>query len=280
MNTGRLVAVCWKWVDRRPDIDPLTGAVESGDARFGGVSDADAAALEWALRTAEVWNATVRVVSAGGVEVERALRDALAAGAHDVVRLDMDQQTTSGVIAGALADAVADAHLVWCGDYSLDRGSGSVPAFLAARRGAASALGVVGVEVHDDRVQVLRRLDGGRREVLDVMPPAVVSVEGSAASLRRAGVAATLRAERADIPVIAGPPTPDTPHRPLRPFRPRPRTVPAPRGTTALDRVRELTGVGTAAASHRTEVVVLEPRAAAERLLQELRDRGAGGVAT
>lgn len=278
MSTPMLLAVCWKWIDRRPDIDPLTGAVQSGDPRFGGVSEADAAALELALRTAETWGAHVRVVTAGGPEADRALRDALAAGAHDVVRVDMDARAPSAVTAAALADAVGDAAVVWCGDYSPDRGSGATPVFLAAHRGAESAFGVVGVEVLGDRLQVVRRLDGGRREVLEVMPPAVVSVEGSVASLRRAPLAATLRAEGHVVHVVNGPTIADVPHRPLRPFRPRPRGVPAPRGATALDRVRELTGAMATPSSNRTEVVHMEPRAAAERILEELRDRGAGVV--
>lgn len=275
MTAVRRLAVCWKWVDRRPDIDPLTGAVQAGDARFGGVSEADAAALELALRAAETWGATVTVVTAGGPDAERALRDALAAGAHHVIRIDMNAETSSAVTAAALAEMVADADIIWCGDYSSDRGSGSVPAFIAARRGAASGLGAVQVDVDGDDLRVIRRLDGGRREHLAVSAPAVISVEGSAAHLRRAPLAGTLRAEREPIPVVAGPVSPDAPHRPMRPFRPRPRPVAPPDGTTALDRVRQLTGAG-AATSNRTEVVELEPRAAAERILRELRDRGAG----
>lgn len=274
-----VVAVCWKWVDRRPDIDPLTGSVQHGDARFGGVSEADAAALEVALRTADIWNARVRVVSAGGADADRALRQALAAGAHEVHRIDMDSQAASATVAAALADAVADAVVVWCGDYSPDRGSGSVPAFLAARLGAASALGAVQVTAEDavGTLRVVRRLDGGRREVSAVTAPAVVSVEGSVATLRRGPLAATLQAERADICVTAGPAVPEVPHRPMRPFRPRARTLPPPSGDSALERVRILTGSTGATSSNRTEVVELEPVEAAQRILRAVASWGSGG---
>jgi electron transfer flavoprotein beta subunit len=280
-----LLAVCWKWVDHRPDINAVTGAVDSGDARFGGVSEADAAALEMALQVAQAWNARVRVVTAGGSDAERALRDALAAGAHEVLRVDLDPRVSSAVAAGALAEVVADAAVVWCGDYSVDRGSGSVPAFVAARLGWASALGAIAVDVHEtgdpgglcDGLRVVRRLDGGRREVLTVSAPAVVSVEGSVATLRRAALASMLRAERADIPTVNGPTAPEISHHPLRPFRPRARALAAPQGATALDRVRQLTGSSGDVSSSRTEVVTLEPRAAAERILHELQSWGAGG---
>lgn len=276
-----LLAVCWKWVDRRPDINAVTGAVENADARFGGVSEADAAALEMALQVAHAWGGRVRVVTAGGSDADRALRDALAVGAHEVLRVDLDPRVTSAVVAGALAEVVSDAAVVWCGDYSADRGSGSVPAFVAARLGRASAFGAVAVDLPEngDRttLRVVRRLDGGRREVLAMAVPAVVSVEGSVATLRRAPLASMLRAERAEIPTVTWPVALETHRSSQRPFRPRARALAAPQGLTALDRVRQLTGSSGDVSSTRAEVVTLDPRAAAERILHELNRWGAGG---
>ena len=90
--------------------------------------------------------------------------------------------------------------LVLCGDLAADRATGSFPAFLAASLGAEQALGCVRLEPVDDRtLRVHRRLDGGRREVLMVRPPAVVSVEAAGVRLRRAGLPATLaRAKHRD----------------------------------------------------------------------------------
>ena len=55
----------------------------------------------------------------------------------------------------------------------------------------------------------------------------------------------------------------------LRPFRPRARVLPGPAGATALDRVPALTE-STTASSHGHEVVVLDPPAAADRILDAL----------
>jgi electron transfer flavoprotein beta subunit len=273
-----LLAVCWKWVDRRPDIDPLTGAVQPPDARFGGVSEADLAALELALQIAQRWNARVRVVTAGPRDADRSLRHALAVGAHEVQRVDMSVHADSAAVAAALAGVVGDAAVVWCGDYSADRGSGSVPAYLAARLRAASALGAVAVasdgEGADAGLTVTRRLDGGRREMLHVTAPAVVSVEGAAATLRRGGLTATLYAERAEVPVTPGPIVGEGAPRPLRPFRPRARELAPPQGVSALERVRELTGSAGATTTHRTEVAALHPEAAARRILELLHSWG------
>ena len=66
--------------------------------------------------------------------------------------------------------------------------------------------------------------------------------------------------------------SPDISAADLVPYRPRARVLPAPAGANALDRVRALTDTG--AAPSRTETVVLEPAAAARRILDALRDWG------
>lgn len=55
------VVVAMKWVDLRPEIDPLTGVVSS-DERWFGASASDRAALEWALRAGETWGRPVQVI--------------------------------------------------------------------------------------------------------------------------------------------------------------------------------------------------------------------------
>ena len=104
----------------------------------------------------------------------------------------------SASVAAALTPVVAHSTAVWCGDYSADRGSGSVPAFLAARLHRQQALGLVGVEFIDP-LRVTRRLDGGRREILRITGPAVLSVEGSVARLRRASLRSALTAQKAEV---------------------------------------------------------------------------------
>lgn len=267
------IGVCWKWVD-----------VE-GDPRRAGVSAADQAALEIAFSIAASLDADtdssteITVVALGAVAAERALRGALAAGAHRAVRIDASAHLPSDRVAVALADALDRVDLVVCGDYSADRGSGSVPAFLAAELDAAQALGLIQISV-DGRVtaegapviRALRRLDGGRREQLTVTPPAVLSVEGSVATLRRASLPAELAAKQAAIAVLPGPSTAEQHADTIRPFRPRPRVVPAPVGAGALDRIRALTEAG-AAVSH-GETVTLDPPEAAARILAALREWG------
>jgi electron transfer flavoprotein beta subunit len=272
-----IVAVAQKWVDHRPEVDPLTGAVRT-DPRTSGASAADQAALEWALRAAEAWDGEVLVVSAGPADADAMLREALAAGAARAVRVDLPAGARSDDVAAGLAPVVAAAGLVLCGDWSLDRGSGSVPAFLAARLGAAQALGCTALDIDPNRpgeVRAVRRLDGGRRERLVVRLPGVVSVEGGTIRLRRASLDMVLRARRAAVedaaPARLAHEPPPAPVR-RRPYRPRARALPPPPGLDARERILALTGALTE--RNPPQLLVLDPAAAADRILEQLRTWG------
>lgn len=257
------VLVCWKWV--APDDDD----------RWAGVSAADEAALDLALTFASdaVGDAFVTVATVGPPAAEAALRGAIARGARRAVRVDTPSDLLSDAVAGALAPLAVGCAWVLCGDYSLDRGSGSVPALIAAHCGIAQALGLVDVDRDGEGLlRAVRRLDGGRREELSVASPAVVSVEGSVARLRRASLTAELAARTAPIELVAGPTGPlETPIE-EGPYRPRARVLPAPAGSDALTRIRDLLASG-AAATH-GESVTLDPPEAAARIAHALREWG------
>jgi electron transfer flavoprotein beta subunit len=255
------VAVCLKW------IVPL-----EGDDRFGVISPADQAALELALRLADLHGDEVLAATVGPVGAESALRLALACGAHRGVRVDGEDQLDSAQVAESLGAVVGGSTWVCCGDYSLDRGTGSVPAFLADELACAQALGLIEVTLESGRVHGLRRLDGGRRERIVAEAPCVLSLEGATLTLRRASLSATLAAERAEIeqrrrPHRAGPMLA------TRPFRPRARVVDAPAGTAALERLQSVLAAGGPHVSHH-DPIVLDPAQAARAILNALTDWG------
>jgi len=299
-----LVVACWKHVELRAGVDPLTGAVIP-DPASAGPSPADEAALEWALRLGEAAGAPVVVLTAGGPGCEARLRDAVAAGADRAVRVPVDAEAMSSVVAATLAAAVraiagvgpdASPTVVCCGDASLDRGSGSVPAFLAGELQAAQALGLVGLDLAawsepgedgDRAVVVERRLDRGRRERLRLVAPFVISVEAATARLRRSSLAGVLAAREAPVEVLAAVPVAEG-ARPIEaspstgggvelvgqgPFRPRTRVVPAPPSRLGPQgRIAALTGALHERPATRT--LVLEPEAAADELLSTLAEWG------
>ncbi|MEZ5239830.1 MAG: mycofactocin-associated electron transfer flavoprotein beta subunit [Microthrixaceae bacterium] len=270
-SPGSVVA-CVKWVDLRPETDPSTGLPEPSRHSWG-FSEADRAAVEVALRLGAEEDLEVVVVCAGPLDARPGLAELAASGASRAVLLEHGPETgpgTSGVVlAGLLGPRKLNARMVVCGDISTGRGSGSVPAVLAHHLGFAQALGLLEVSRHGSGIRAVRRLDGARREVLEVKGPVVLSVEGSVARLRRAPLSARTGSGTEAVEVVRASPH-HSPTRPARvvPWRPPPRAVPAPAGEEAFARVVSLTG----ALSERTppRTVEAEPRRAAELLLEQL----------
>jgi len=92
-----LVVACVRIADQRPRVDPLTGAVER-DQWGVGLSAADAAAVEHALRVADTWSGRVVVVTAAGRPADPVLRDLASLGAT-VVRVALEDDD-AGALAG------------------------------------------------------------------------------------------------------------------------------------------------------------------------------------
>ncbi len=258
-----MIAVCLRWL-----------SAPSGVA----FSPADQAALEWALRAGERWDLPVTALAVAPSAAEPMLREALAVGAAKAIRIDAPTLLPSAQAAGLAAAHLAEAAMILCGDSSLDRGSGSFPGFLAAALECQQALGLLHLELGDSPgSKVLRRLDGGRREELQVDSPAVLSVEGSTARLRRASLIGVRQAKLAGITVDLGDLVDSSCSSHVGqpayyPYRPRARQLGAPVGNDARERI--LTMLDVAHAPSPGETVVLDPQAAAERIGRALSEWG------
>jgi len=260
-------AACLKWVDTRPEVDSVTGEVTDDDRWFA-ASRADRTALETALSVTD----DVTVVCAGPPECEAMLRDALAAGANRAVRVDIDPTSDSFEIARAVAPVVSECDLVVCGDWSLDRGTGSFPAFLAHELGVAQALGCIDVVANESGdIEATRRLDRGRRERVRLIGPGVVSVEAGR-ELRRSGLKDVMAAADASVetvdPAAAAVPAPSHSVVDSGPYRPRSREIPAPADDDP--RLRLMAVSGSLVKPKATQTLRLSAAEAAELLLAEL----------
>jgi electron transfer flavoprotein beta subunit len=229
-----------------------------------------------ALRLGEQRHEDVIVVAACPAPAEAMSRDALAAGPHRALRVDPPTYAPSETVAAGLAEVFAGSSFVLTGNWSLDRGSASGPAFLAAHLGAARALGPDTLPPDGDAIVGERRVDGSRRERVQFHAPAVLSVEGGSAHTRRAALTSVLRARSAWLEVhspvgplsVAGTGTVRR-----RPFRPRPRVLLSPAmGMSTRERVLVL----TSALVERTppQLLVLDPDSAADRIVEQLRAWG------
>jgi len=273
-----MIAVLLKLVDLRVEVDPLTG--EPGAAAAGqtlSASPADRAALETALQLAGAGEEVVAVSAGPSLTADATdtlLREALAVGAARAVRVEIPAGTSSADVAAAIAPVITEARIVVCGDASLDRGSGAVPAFVAHHLKAAQALGLTTVSPAGEGLRVERRLDGGRREVLEVTAPAVLSVE-EGLRLRRASLAALIRAREAAIEVVTQPAAihAEGPPERLRPYRaPAPAASSQPAPDDPRARVLALTGMLAPARARR--VVEADPATCVDELLDYLAAHG------
>lgn len=262
-------------------VDALSGAVTE-DARGARLGAPDAAALEVALTIASQANTSLCAVSAGGSAALESLAMASEVGVDRLVHVVVDDNVAPLDIAAHLASFLSNLPpaLIVAGAHGADFGSAIVPAAVAHHLGAQQALGLVAVQRQPNgSLTGLRRLDGGARERLAVHAPAVISVEGGVASLRRGTLGATLRASSSPVEtfqpqswpgsVVNGSP---------QPYRPQPLVVAPPVGDAALDRVRVLTGAGQAASPARS--VELSPEDAAEAILDRLGAWGYGPRST
>ena len=266
------VAACVKWVDTRPEIDSLTGEVRT-DPRSRGASAADRAAVELACRMVDAWGGSLELVTGGPAGADAMLRELGAVGVARMQRVPLDGPIDSAWTAVSLAIALRGADVVVCGDHSLDRGSGSVPAFIAHALGSAQALGLTFVDVGDaGEIFATRRIGFGRSERLRVTAPAVISVEGSVASLRRAPLGGLLSAPDVPIELVDPVELPLMRAEQTEPLRPRTHRLSPPAGDSARERIVELTGALVERTPPRT--VVAQPDEAADLILEQLRTWG------
>lgn len=204
------IAVCVKWV---PDPEyPLQAGPAGIQLDSPGLTymlgQTDMVACEAAIRLKEAATATVSLFTTGAGESEAGLRAALALGADDATRVELvanglDSSVRAGRLLGA-AIAREPVDLVICGARSSDGGSGAVPAIIAEELGlplVTNVTSISGTKV----LEVERRVGGGRRQVVRIEGPAVITVEDSLCEPRYPSVIARRRAERASIAVCTAP---------------------------------------------------------------------------
>lgn len=267
------------------EIDALTGEIDA-DRTLHILNPADAAALEMALRLCGRGD-TVTALTVGPEAAEAVLREALAVGAHSVLRLWDDsgmaaRPTASAMMLAAALRTEGLPDLLLCGVRSLAGGSGKVPALLGEHLGWPVVTDVTEVEVEAARVYFQRRLTRGGRATGEVTMPAVLGLAAEGVRLRYAGLPGLMQAKRATIPVRS---LPDLGLSPLdlnfpsatvhvaTPPRPRPRTIFIPDGALSVDeRIAQILSAGVS--RKEAKLVDAPPEEAAEVLFCFLRDHG------
>jgi electron transfer flavoprotein beta subunit len=267
------------------EIDPLGGGIDLSRTLYM-LNPADAAALEMALRLRGEGD-TLTALTVGPTEAESVLREALAVGADEVLRLWEEGRTatrpavTSLLLAtGLRTEGLPD--LVVCGARSVAGGSGKVPALLAEYLDWPVVTDVLDFDIHAARVRFQRRLARGARSEGEVTLPAVLAVEAGGTPLRYASLPGLMAAKRASVPVRHLPdlglsPTdlnfPSATVRAAMPPYPRPRQIFIPDGSLSPEeRVAQILSAGVAQKSGR--IIAGSPDEMADRIIDFLCEQG------
>ena len=144
----------------------------------------DAISVEEALKIKEkVGEGKVTVIAVAPARAEKALRECLAMGADEAIRIwddsfkDSDAYVTTLILSKALNQLTFD--LVFLGSDSLDTHGGEMGGMLAERLGTPFISGAVRMELmpNEKSITVHRCLERGDREILACKLPATVTVE-------------------------------------------------------------------------------------------------------
>lgn len=153
----------------------------------------DESALEAALLLREQHGGKVTLLSVAGDDVTEWLLETMATGADDAVLVqdaqlaNADGFQTATALAAAIRK-VGDVDLVLCGRQASDTDAGIVGPALAEMLDLPSATVVRKVEQRDGALRVERALEDGY-EVLEVRPPAVLTITSELLHLRYATMA-------------------------------------------------------------------------------------------
>ncbi len=139
----------------------------------------DEFSLTRAMWFKEKQGASVTVVNVGNATTEPTLRKALAIGADDAIRVNVEP-TDGFLVAKELATVVKNGEydLVLTGKESADYNGQMVPGMLASLTGYDFVNGCVGIEIDGTAASLTREIDGGEEKVTSNLPMVVAGQKG------------------------------------------------------------------------------------------------------
>ncbi len=174
------IAVCIK---QTPDTEARIKIAEDGTSIVEDdiqwiINPYDESAIEQALQLSEAHGGEVTVISLGPPRVEKALREALAMGAHRGLRLDTDRLPTDSIAtAKALVPVLRDGgyDLIFMGQQAVDGDNGQIPQYVAQALGVPCVTAVEELHLADGAGWGRRVLEGVHEKV-SFRLPAVLGV--------------------------------------------------------------------------------------------------------
>jgi len=188
--------------DARIRIDAAGKWIDLQDVEFM-LNESDAYALEEALLLKEAHGGEVIVVSAGPERVGQTIRETLAKGADRAIHIESDDLANYDAlgVARLLAAAIEDeeADLILTGLQSDDLGLGQTGVILAELLGLPHATLILKIEKTDKGIRVLRELEDGWFQHLELPTPALLTIQSGNTKLRYATLMGIKKAKTKEV---------------------------------------------------------------------------------
>jgi electron transfer flavoprotein beta subunit len=200
------IVVCLKQVPKKDSIlriAPDQKWIDERDLSYE-MSEADAYALEEALRQKEAHGGEVIVICLGPERVRQSIKEALAKGADRAIHLNdsvFDRAVTPEAIARSLAGALKTEQfdLILTGLQSDDHGFAQIGLILAEMLDLPSATIVMEVKPENGAVRVKRELESGWFQWVTLPLPALLTIQSGINQLRYATLKGIMAAKKKEI---------------------------------------------------------------------------------
>jgi len=192
--------------DARIRIDAAGKWIDLQDIEVA-LNESDAYALEEALQLKEAQGGEVVVISVGPERAGQTIREALAKGADRGIHIEAEDLTAldSLAIARLLAAPIQEEQpdLVLTGLQSDDLGFGQTGVILAELLGIPHATLILKTEVTPTGIRVLRELEDGWFQHIDMPTPSLLTIQSGANKLRYATLMGIKRAKMKEVRAVA-----------------------------------------------------------------------------
>ena len=195
--------------DARIRVDSSAKWIDLQDVEFM-LNESDAYALEEALLLKEAHGGEVVVVSAGPERVGKTIREALAKGADRAIHIESPDETALASydalgVARLLAAAVKEeeADLILTGLQSDDLGLGQTGVIMAELLGLPHATLILKIEKTDKGIKVLRELEDGWFQNLELPTPALLTIQSGNTKLRYATLMGIKKAKTKEVKTLS-----------------------------------------------------------------------------
>lgn len=185
-------------------IDADRKKIAAGEINFV-LNPYDEYAVEEALRQKEKHSGQVTVVSLGGDEAVKALRNALAMGADDAIHVKNPAGLDMLGVARALADAIRGRgfDLILAGKQAVDDDCGAVGSMVAELLDIAHVATVVKLDVEGGKLTAVREIETGS-EVIEADLPALITAQKGLNEPRYASLKGIMASKKKVIADVEG----------------------------------------------------------------------------